>query len=151
MGCNPAIVRASCRSLGDASGGERVLCDPSVHQITLDVRGARLIVASDGVWDAVGSGGGKGVAHRVRNMACTKAASNIRSHSKDQRDRDDITVIVADFVADLDLRVPLALAEPAPLATKGAHGSGAQSSGDCGSSMTSVARDAKSKVRSPLL
>lgn len=120
-----------------------MLPDPTVRQVTLDPRGARLIVASDGVWDAVRSGG-KGVAHRVRAMACTRAASNVRSFSKDQRDRDDITVIVADFTADQDARVPLALAEPAPLG-------GGMASGDCASSLASHAHDLSNKVRNTFM
>jgi serine/threonine protein phosphatase PrpC len=116
-----------------------VLPDPTVRQVALDARGARLILASDGVWDAV-SAGGKGAAHRVRSMACTKAASNLRSFSKEQRDRDDITVIVADFAAQLDARVPQALAEPMRASAGGGAG------GDNASSVASVMAEAKSMV-----
>jgi hypothetical protein len=118
-----------------------VLPDPTVRQVTLDARGARLILASDGVWDAVHAGG-KGAAHRVRNMSCTKAASNLRSFSKEQRDRDDITIIVADFTAQLDARVPQALAEPMGVSVGGGAG------GDNASSVASVMAEAKSMVRS---
>jgi hypothetical protein len=130
-------VRAH-RSIGDLQGGDRVLPDPTVRQLTLDPVGARALIASDGVWDALACGG-KGAARRVRNMACTKAASHLRSFSKEARDRDDITVIVADFLPDLGARVPPALAEAVPAAAGVAKG-------DCESSVASLMNDVKRKV-----
>lgn len=128
-----------CRSLGDYKAGERVLPDPTVCQATLGGGGARIILASDGVWDAITSGG-KGAARRVRNQACTKAASNLRSFSKEQRDRDDITVIVADAMPDASARVPPALVEGAAAVSGSVRH-------DCASSVASVAHDSHRKVR----
>lgn len=105
----PPVVR---RSLGDAHAGPIVLADPTVRRLTLDhARGARLLLASDGVWDVVGTSA-TALAKRVRGMPATKAASNVRSYCKDKRDRDDISVIVVDFLpAGSEARLPRALAD----------------------------------------
>ena len=97
-----------CRSLGDKHAGERVLAEPEVSQILLDNRGARIILASDGLWDVLT---GKNAAHRVRTVACSKAAARLRSVAKDQRDRADITVIVLDALDDPNARIPGAITE----------------------------------------
>ena len=128
------------RSIGDKPGGNCITCEPTLRQVTLDSRGARLIIASDGLWDAIAAGG-KGAAHRVRSMACTKAASNLRSFAKEHRDRDDITVIVADLMPNLEARLPPALAEP-----PAQH----STSGDCSASLASAGHSIVHKVCSPL-
>jgi hypothetical protein len=132
-------ISCGCRSIGDFKAGDRVTPEPSVRQVTLSGSGGRIIIASDGVWDAVHSGG-KGAAHRVRNQACTKAASNIRTYSKDQRSRDDITVIVADMMPDTAAKLPPALSDPASAAS-------ISTKGDCSSSVASLAQDLSKKVR----
>lgn len=75
----------------------------------LDMRGARIILASDGLWDVLT---GKNAAHRVRTVACSKAAARLRSVAKDARDRDDITVIVLDALEDPNARIPAAIGSP---------------------------------------
>jgi serine/threonine protein phosphatase PrpC len=109
-----------------------------VSQVTLSSSGGRIIVASDGVWDAVRSGG-KGAAHRIRNQACTKAASNLRTHSKEQGSRDDITVIVADLMPDTTARLPPALSDPVSAVS-------ISTKGDCSSSVASLAHGVNKKV-----
>ena len=96
-----------CRSLGDKHAGDRVLSEPEVSQMSLGELGARIVLASDGLWDVLT---GKSAAHRVRTVACSKAAARLRSVAKDQRDRDDITVIVLDALDDANARIPAAIA-----------------------------------------
>ncbi len=43
-------------------------------QVTLPHTGARVLLASDGLWDAVNP---KTAAHHVRNLAATKAAKEL--------------------------------------------------------------------------
>jgi hypothetical protein len=95
-----------CRSIGDRHAGERVLAEPEVSQVHIGSRGARMLLASDGLWDVAT---GKSAAHKVRNVAYSKAAARLRSFAKDQRDRDDITVIVIDALSCSNDRIPAAL------------------------------------------
>ena len=55
-------------------GGDAVSAEPEVRQITLPQTGGRLIIASDGLWDAVQP---KTAAHHVRNLAASKAATEL--------------------------------------------------------------------------
>lgn len=55
------------RSIGDAEAGEIVLGEPEVRQVSIPTTGARLILASDGLWDAVSP---KTVIHQV-SAGCT--------------------------------------------------------------------------------
>ena len=48
-------------------------------------------------------------------MACSKAAGRLKSIAKDQRDRDDITVLVLDVLEDSNARIPAAISSPAEL------------------------------------
>ncbi|PNG81819.1 putative protein phosphatase 2C 12, partial [Tetrabaena socialis] len=41
------------RTIGDEAARGLLIPDPAVRQVSLPVTGARLIVASDGLWDAV--------------------------------------------------------------------------------------------------
>lgn len=59
--------------------GPVVLADPEVRQVTIPFRGARVVIASDGLWDAVHY---KTACHHVRSMTATKAAhALVRSHA----------------------------------------------------------------------
>lgn len=51
-----------------------MLTEPEIRQVTLPPTGARLIIASDGLWDAVQP---KTAAHHVRNMAASKAVTEL--------------------------------------------------------------------------
>jgi serine/threonine protein phosphatase PrpC len=54
--------------------GEIVLSEPEVRQVTLPATGGRVIIASDGLWDAVAP---KTAAHHVRGMPATKASREL--------------------------------------------------------------------------
>lgn len=54
--------------------GSVVLSEPEVRQVTLPFTGGRLIIASDGLWDAVHP---KTAAHHVRGMPASKATSEL--------------------------------------------------------------------------
>ena len=40
------------RAIGDFDVGDSVLCLPYISQVLVPMEGARLLIASDGVWDA---------------------------------------------------------------------------------------------------
>ena len=50
------------RTLGDYEAGDIVPGVPEVRQVTLPATGARLYIASDGVWDHMNP---KGIVHQV--------------------------------------------------------------------------------------
>lgn len=102
------IMELSCRTIGDRHAGARVTAEPSVSQVSVDHAGARVILASDGLWDAFNNNG-KSVCQRVRDLQHTKAAARLRSAAKDKRDRDDVTVICCDLLPDTSVRIPPAL------------------------------------------
>ena len=54
--------------------GSVVLCEPEVRRVALPNKGARLIIASDGLWDAVNP---KTAAHHIRGMQASKAATEL--------------------------------------------------------------------------
>lgn len=99
---------AMSRTIGDRHAGARVTAEPSVCQVSIGRAGARLVLASDGLWDAFNNNG-KSVCHRTRDLQCTKAAARLRSAAKEKRDRDDITVICVDLLPDTSVRIPPAL------------------------------------------
>ena len=51
-----------------------MLSEPEVRQVTLPASGGRVIIASDGLWDAVAP---KTAAHHVRGMSANKAAREL--------------------------------------------------------------------------
>ena len=51
-----------------------MLPEPEVRRIALPSKGARLIIASDGLWDAMNP---KTAVHHVRGMAAGKAAGEL--------------------------------------------------------------------------
>lgn len=101
-------MERSCRTIGDRHAGARVTAEPSVSQVSVDPAGARVILASDGLWDAFNNNG-KSVCQRVRDLQHTKAAARLRSAAKEKRDRDDVTVICCDILPDVSIRIPPAL------------------------------------------
>ncbi len=54
--------------------GAAVTPEPEVRGVVLPAAGARLILASDGLWDAVAP---KTAAHHVRGLAASKAAAEL--------------------------------------------------------------------------
>eukprot|EP00891_Asterochloris_glomerata_P001693 jgi/Astpho2/1693/gw1.00032.145.1_t len=88
---------AMSRTLGDYEVRLNVvLSEPEVRQVTLPFTGGRLIIASDGLWDAVHP---KTAAHHVRGMPASKATSELANAALRARGlRDDITIIVVDLM-----------------------------------------------------
>eukprot|EP00884_Botryococcus_braunii_P009673 jgi/Botrbrau1/18707/Bobra.0386s0033.1 len=95
---------AMSRTLGDADAGPVVLADPEVRQVTIPAKGARLIIASDGLWDAVHY---KTACHHVRGQTATKAAHALVQQALKSRGlRDDVSIVVLDVLPDQNVRLP---------------------------------------------
>ena len=106
---------AMSRTIGDRHAGHTARADPEVRQLSLPYAGGRLIVASDGLWDAVKP---KQAFSAVKGLAPSAAARKLTKLStKLLGKRDDITVVVADVSPPLR-RLPAAVlasdAMPAP-------------------------------------
>ncbi|KAK9806461.1 hypothetical protein WJX73_009939 [Symbiochloris irregularis] len=86
------------RALGDFDVGAGVLCVPHIRQVKMPSTGARVMVASDGVWDAFDSM--TRVGHMSRGwttQSCPgKVVQSIRRAYGGLRD--DTTIIVVDFL-----------------------------------------------------
>lgn len=54
--------------------GSAVTSEPEVRQVTLPLNGARIVIASDGLWDAVNP---KTAMHHIRSMPASKAATDL--------------------------------------------------------------------------
>ncbi len=54
--------------------GSAVTAEPEVRQVTLPLMGARIVIASDGLWDAVNP---KTAMHHIRSMPASKAATDL--------------------------------------------------------------------------
>ncbi|KAL4425702.1 hypothetical protein ABPG75_009718 [Micractinium tetrahymenae] len=89
------------RAIGDKDVGEILIASPHIRQLKLPATGARLILASDGLWDAMPAGR---VARMLRGQPMPKAAASQAVSgvvaSLGGLLRDDVTVIVVDFLAD---------------------------------------------------
>jgi hypothetical protein len=92
------------RTIGDKDSGNLTAAVAEVFQITIPSDGARLFIASDGLWDAVHP---KTAAHHTRDMTAADAAHKLLSMAirKDNL-KDDVTVIVVDFCPSEDNRMP---------------------------------------------
>ncbi|GAX81509.1 hypothetical protein CEUSTIGMA_g8937.t1 [Chlamydomonas eustigma] len=95
------------RSIGDAAAGDLCLGEPEVRQVTIPPNGARLIIASDGLWDAVQH---KTAISNIRKMPAGQAA-NMAMHAAIKKKGlvDDITIVVVDFCCNPEDRFPVAL------------------------------------------
>jgi len=91
------------RSLGDADAGSAVLAEPELRQLIIPRTGGRLIIATDGLWDAISP---KQAGNLVRKMECTKAANSLVKESLRIKGRhnDDVTVVVLDFLEFGDIQ-----------------------------------------------
>jgi serine/threonine protein phosphatase PrpC len=77
------------RTIGDAEAGDVVCAEPEVCQVTLPATGGRLLIGSDGLWDAVHP---KTAAHHVRDMSVAEAAPKLLALAiKADRLKDDVT------------------------------------------------------------
>jgi serine/threonine protein phosphatase PrpC len=81
-----------------------------VSKVSLPEGGGRLIIASDGLWDAIVPKSG---AHNVRSDNAQTAAHKLCANAIKRRGlRDDITIAVIDFLPSADCRHPPALEKP---------------------------------------
>ncbi|KAH7293367.1 hypothetical protein KP509_28G022700 [Ceratopteris richardii] len=85
------------RSIGDFDVGDFILPIPHVKQIKLSTAGGRLIIASDGVWDAITC---EKAAKCCRGLSSEDAARTIVRASVKKRGgiRDDTTCLVVDVM-----------------------------------------------------
>eukprot|EP00193_Tetraselmis_chui_P011408 CAMPEP_0177777640 /NCGR_PEP_ID=MMETSP0491_2-20121128/15482_1 /TAXON_ID=63592 /ORGANISM="Tetraselmis chuii, Strain PLY429" /LENGTH=355 /DNA_ID=CAMNT_0019296767 /DNA_START=98 /DNA_END=1163 /DNA_ORIENTATION=- len=95
---------AMSRTIGDFEAGDAVTALPELRQVTLPSSGARLILASDGLWDALNP---KTALHSVRGMNTGQAAHHLELAALKARGlRDDITVVVVDLLPAKDCKSP---------------------------------------------
>lgn len=89
------------RAIGDADVGELLRHDPHIKQVVAPASGARLIIASDGLWDSVTTGR---VVRHLRGSTdpegASQAAVQLALRSNGGSARDDITVIVIDLLPE---------------------------------------------------
>ncbi|XP_024388376.1 probable protein phosphatase 2C 5 isoform X2 [Physcomitrium patens] len=94
------------RSIGDIDVGDYIVAVPHVKQIKLSPAGGRLIIASDGVWDAVST---KKAARCCRGVSQPEIAAKyvVKEAIKARGLRDDTTCLVVD-IAPRNSEVPFA-------------------------------------------
>ncbi|KAJ4965036.1 hypothetical protein NE237_016885 [Protea cynaroides] len=84
------------RSIGDMDVGEFIVPVPYVKQVKMSTAGGRLIISSDGVWDAISS---EIAVSCCRGMPPEAAAEQIVKEAvQDKGIRDDTTCIVVDIM-----------------------------------------------------
>ncbi|XP_050224463.1 probable protein phosphatase 2C 15 [Mercurialis annua] len=84
------------RSIGDMDVGEFIVPVPYVKQVKLSNAGGRLIIASDGIWDALSS---EMVAKSCRGLPAELAARQVVKEALRTRGlKDDTTCIVVDVI-----------------------------------------------------
>ncbi|CAI5534831.1 unnamed protein product [Closterium sp. Naga37s-1] len=104
------------RSIGDVDCGTFITPLPHVKQIQVPQAGGRVVMASDGLWDAVES---DKAARRCRGLPCTAAAPLLVKESiKAKGLRDDITVLVVDLLSASAAADPSACPVPKPPSSK---------------------------------
>jgi len=84
------------RSIGDIDVGEFIVPVPYVKQVKLSNAGGRLIIASDGIWDALSS---EAAAKSCRGLPAEPAAKQVVKEALRTRGlKDDTTCIVVDII-----------------------------------------------------
>lgn len=84
------------RSIGDMDVGEFIVPIPYVKQVKLSSAGGRLVIASDGIWDALSS---EMAAKSCRGLPAELAARQIVKEALRSRGlKDDTTCIVVDII-----------------------------------------------------
>ncbi|KAK6931534.1 PPM-type phosphatase-like domain [Dillenia turbinata] len=92
------------RSIGDMDVGEFIVPIPYVKQVKLSNAGGRLIIASDGIWDALSS---EDAAKSCRGLPAELAARQVVKEAlKTWGLKDDTTCIVVDIIPPDDLSTP---------------------------------------------
>lgn len=84
------------RSIGDMDVGEFIVPIPYVKQVKLSKAGGRLVIASDGIWDALSS---EAAAKSCRGLPAELAARQVVKEALRTRGlKDDTTCIVVDII-----------------------------------------------------
>ncbi|XP_058076688.1 probable protein phosphatase 2C 5 [Magnolia sinica] len=84
------------RSIGDTDVGEFIVPIPHVKQVKLSNSGGRLIIASDGIWDALSS---ETAAQSCRGLPAELAAKMVVKEALRSRGlKDDTTCVVVDVI-----------------------------------------------------
>ncbi|WOL11717.1 putative protein phosphatase 2C 3 [Canna indica] len=92
------------RSIGDMDAGEFIVPVPYVKQVKLSKAGGRLIIASDGIWDALTS---EMAANSCRGLPAELAARQVVKEALRTRGlKDDTTCIVVDIAQPDHLEPP---------------------------------------------
>ncbi|KAK6921708.1 PPM-type phosphatase-like domain [Dillenia turbinata] len=92
------------RSIGDMDVGEFIVPVPYVKQVKLSNAGGRLIIASDGIWDALSS---ENAAKSCRGLPAELAARQVVKEALRTRGlKDDTTCIVVDIIPPDDSSTP---------------------------------------------
>ena len=108
---------AMSRTIGDVEAGNFCLAEAEISQVTIPKDGARLFIASDGLWDAVHP---KTASHHTRDMTASEASHKLLSMAiKKDHLKDDVTIIVVDFLPSEDYKIPPGLSLHKPI--KGKH------------------------------
>ncbi|KAF7048670.1 hypothetical protein CFC21_057448 [Triticum aestivum] len=93
------------RSIGDTDVGEYIVPVPHVKQVKLSNAGGRLVIASDGVWDALHF---QEALNYTRGLPAEAAANRIVKEAVSSKGlRDDTTCIVVDILPPEKLSPPL--------------------------------------------
>ncbi|XP_020205867.1 probable protein phosphatase 2C 15 [Cajanus cajan] len=97
------------RSIGDMDVGEFIVPVPYVKQVKLSKAGGRLIIASDGIWDALSS---EMAAKSCHGLPAELAAKQVVKEALRTRGlKDDTTCVVVDIIPP-DNELPLPLPPP---------------------------------------
>jgi len=110
---------AVSRSIGDAAAKPAVIASPEVSQVSVPWGvGARLILASDGLWDAQGCGpkAAAAAARKGHGSAASAAAALVRLAASGPPS-DDVTVLAIDFLPHATAKGPFATATAASTAS----------------------------------
>ncbi|XP_039156168.1 probable protein phosphatase 2C 5 [Eucalyptus grandis] len=92
------------RSIGDTDVGEFIVPIPHVKQVKLSNAGGRLIIASDGIWDALSS---DVAAESCRGLPAELAAKLVVKEALRSRGlKDDTTCLVVDIPSDIPVIPP---------------------------------------------
>ncbi|XP_057540097.1 probable protein phosphatase 2C 5 [Amaranthus tricolor] len=103
------------RSIGDSDVGEFIVPVPHVKQVKLSDAGGRLIIASDGIWDALSS---DAAAKACRGLPADLAAKLVVKEALRSRGlKDDTTCLVVDIIPSVHPVLP-------PIQQKKHHGLG---------------------------
>ena len=89
---------AVSRSIGDADVSSHVWCVPHLHQILLPTAGARLILASDGLWDCLSIKSVKRMVKKKSIYKCAGELVELVGRAQGGQLSDDVTIIVVDVL-----------------------------------------------------